>query len=180
MPEQALPAEYIPETEETEPAMMVSPLDPDWILMLFFAIFVDLVDFIIILLGLLDIWTITSAVSWAIDGAVLAFIGGWMFWRIGQMVKSKKQRQEALIKKFEKQRANLKKLGKSSKTIDKALSQAQKGLAKLAKPFRKVLTKAGLTFLAETGLFMWVVGLIIGLIPFWTISVFLMLRERGE
>ncbi len=167
--------------EETiEPAMMISPLDPDWILMFLFAMFVDSVDVIITLLGLFEVWTISTGISWAIDGVVLTIIGGWMFWRIGQMAKSKKQRQQALVKKIEKQKTQLKKLGKSSKTIDKALSQAQKGLTKLAKPFRKALTKAGLSFLAETGLFMWVFGLIIGLIPFWTISVFLMLREKGE
>lgn len=175
---------------EGMPVPAVFPLDPDWILMLLFAILVDIIDVFIIILGFLDIWSISSWISLAIDIGVAAVIGGWMFWRIGEMVKSKKQRQEALVKKLETQAGRLKKLGKKSPTVERALAAAEKQLAKFARPMAKVLgkvgVKAGISVAGETGLGLTAIpvagfiGQLVGLIPFWTISVFLMLRERGE
>lgn len=173
--------------EETiEPVMAISPLDPDWILMLLFAMLVDVVDLIVAILAIAlpPSMLITILSSWVLDLVVFAIIGGWMFWRTGQMAKSKKQRQEAMVKKLESQIERLKKLGQRSETIEKALQATKKALTKflrpVAKTLSKVLAKAGLSFLAEAGFFIPALNIIMGAIPFWTISVFLMLREKGE
>jgi hypothetical protein len=176
--------------EEVLPVPAIFPLDPDWILMLLFAILVDSVDIVIIILGFLDIWTISGWISLAIDIGVFAIIGGWMFWRTGQIIKSKKQQQEALVKRLEAQMSRLQKLGKKNPAVEKALGAAQKQLARFARPIAKVLAKvgirAGASVAGESGCFLTaipvlaVLGEALGLIPFWTISMFLILGERGE
>lgn len=178
------------EEEGGMPVPAIFPLDPDWILMLLFAILVDSVDIVIIILGFLDMWTLSGWLSLAIDIGVFAIIGGWMFWRTGQIIKSKKQQQEALLKRLEAQASRLQKLGKKNPAVEKALQAAQKQLARFARPIAKALAKvgirAGASLAGETGCFLTaipvlaVLGEALGLIPFWTISMFLILGERGE
>ena len=134
----------------------VSPLDPDFLLFaLPFAILVDAVD---IILELTSVLVIPKLIGWAIDAFVFVVIGGWIFYRTGKIIKSRQKQQEVLQKKMGQQAAKMQR-------------QLVKGAVK--GPLRKTLTRAGVTLLGELIPF-------VGLIPFWTISVILTLKEKGE
>jgi len=133
----------------------VGLLDPDFLLILTFAIIVDGIDVIIILLALLDAYTITGVISTVFDLFNLVIIGSWMYIRTNRIAESK-NKQVATLRK----------------TAGKRIAGMQKQLARgIKSPTRRVLTRAGITFLGEFIVF-------VGLIPFWTIAVILTLREK--
>lgn len=140
---------------EAPAAAGVSPLDPDFILMAMFAIFVDALDFI--KEPLIAFFGISKIVGVGFDIVTFAIIGVWIYKKTGQIVKSKKQQAEAMQKR-----------------IGKKTAQMQKQLAKAAKrPIRRALLRGGIAFLGE-------LAPLVGMIPFWTITVFGILREKGE
>jgi len=134
----------------------VSPFDPDFLLFaLPFAILVDAID---IVLELTSILVIPKLVGWAMDAFTFAMIGGWIFYRTGKIIKSRQKQQEALQKKMGAQAAKM---------------QQQLAKGALKGPLRKTLVRAGAALLGELIPF-------VGLVPFWTISVILTLREEGK
>jgi len=133
----------------------VSALDPDFLLILTFAMIVDGIDVIIILLALLDAYTITGVISTVFDLFIMVMIGGWMYMRINRIAEGKKQQTATL-----------------RKTAEKKVAGMQKQLAQgIKSPMRRVLTRGGVALLGE-------LIPLIGLIPFWTITVILTLREK--
>ena len=134
----------------------VSPFDPDFLLFaLPFAILVDAID---IVLELTSILVIPKLVGWAMDAFTFAMIGGWIFYRTGKIIKSRQKQQEALQKKMGAQAAKM---------------QQQLAKGALKGPLRKTLIRAGAALLGELIPF-------VGLVPFWTISVILTLKEEGK
>ena len=134
----------------------VSPFDPDFLLFaLPFAVFLDAVD---IVLELTSILVVPKLIGWAMDVFTFAVIGGWIFYRTGKIIKSRQKQQEALQKKMGKQAAKMQ---------QQVIKGAMKG------PLRKTLVRAGAALLGELIPF-------VGLVPFWTISVILTLREEGK
>ena len=134
----------------------VSPFDPDFLLFaLPFAVFLDALD---IVLELTSILVVPKLIGWAMDAFTFAIIGGWIFYRTGKIIKSRQKQQEALQKKMGKQAAKMQ---------QQVIKGAMKG------PLRKTLVRAGAALLGELIPF-------VGLVPFWTISVILTLREEGK
>ena len=134
----------------------VSPFDPDFLLFaLPFAVFLDAVD---IVLELTSILVVPKLIGWAMDVFTFAVIGGWIFYRTGKIIKSRQKQQEALQKKMGKQAAKMQ---------QQVIKGAMKG------PLRKTLVRAGAALLGELIPF-------VGLVPFWTISVILTLKEEGK
>lgn len=132
----------------------VSPFDPDFLLMLMFAAFNDILD--PFKDALIAFFGISEIVGTAFDVFTFAIIGFWIYQRTSQIIKSKKQQVEAMQKK-----------------IGKTTAQMQKQLTKMAKkPVRRALLRGGIALLGEIAPF-------IGILPFWTITVILMLREKG-
>ncbi len=139
--------------EQTE---RVSPFDIDFLCFaLPFAIIVDVID---IVLEITSILVIPKVLGMAMDVVTFAIIGGWIYWRTGNIIKSREKQKEALQKKMGQQ-------------ATKMQQQLAKGAAK--GPLRKTLTRAGVAVIGEIIPF-------VGLIPFWTISVLLTLREEGK
>jgi len=133
----------------------VSPFDPDFLVILTFAMIVDGIDVIIILLALLDAYTITGIISTVFDIFILIIIGGWMYMRTNRIAESKKKQITTL-----------------TKTAEKRIAGMEKQLARGAtSPAKRVLLRGGIAFLGE-------LIIIVGLIPFWTIAVILTLREK--
>ena len=131
----------------------VSPLDPDFLIFILpFALVMDLTD---IVLELTSFLVLPKIIGVGMDIITFAVIGGWIFWRVGRIVKSKKEQQKAL-----------------EKAIAKRGTAFEKQLAKgLKSPLRRAGLRAGIAVLGEIALF-------VGLLPFWTISVVLTLREK--
>ena len=173
------------EIQEASDQAKVTPLDPDFILILIFAVIVDSLDIVIFILGFLDLFTITSAISILIDIIVSFIIGGWIYSRTNRIMQSKKQRIEALNKKAQQLYNRMSQMNKMGKVSDKALERygkrfgkqaavGKKLIARMAKtPIIRTLTRTGITLLGEMG------GLeFLGIIPFWTISVVTVLKEK--
>ena len=136
------------------PLDRVSPLDPDFLLFaLPFAILVDAID---IILELTSIFVLPKAIGIAMDIITFTIIGGWIYWRIGRISKSREEQKRA----FQKQ------LAQKSTQMQQQLA---KGITK--GPLRKTFIRVGATLLGELIPF-------VGLLPFWTISVILTLREK--
>ncbi|MBI4101370.1 MAG: hypothetical protein HY443_00205 [Candidatus Nealsonbacteria bacterium] len=134
----------------------VSPLDPDFLVFaLPFAIVVDGLDIILELTGIL---VIPKLIGMVIDGFVFAAIGGWIYWRTARIIKTKQEQAQALQKQM------TQKAGQMQQQLTKG---AVKG------PMKKTLTRAGIALLGELIPF-------VGLVPFWTISVIMTLKEEGE
>ena len=147
--------EIITQVEGAGTSQRVSPLAPDFILILFFAIFVDSIDILLLVLKIFTAFTIGQGVSMAMDVTIFVIIGGWIFWRVGRISKSKRARQQALAKTIKKKQADLTK-------------QLAKGIKS---PAKKMFTRGGIALLGEF-------IPLIGLVPFWTIAVVLTLREK--
>jgi len=141
-------------TENAGEKARVSPLDPDFICFaLPFAILVDAID---IILELTSIFVLPKAIGIAMDIITFTIIGGWIYWRIGRISKSREEQKRA----FQKQ------LAQKSTQMQQQLA---KGITK--GPLRKTFIRVGATLLGELIPF-------VGLLPFWTISVILTLREK--
>jgi len=174
-----IPTEDMSEDEAPARAQAVpgiTPFDIDWIIMLAFAMLADLVTAVIVVLGIIDLFTISTGINIAIDVNVFVIIGGWAWWRTSEMGKSKRQQQEATVKKMEGQVQKLQKIGQKEgvQAAEQGLKAAQKVMASLMrKAFVKSLARFGAILLGT-------LIPLVGLIPFWTISVFSMLWEKGE
>jgi len=160
----------------------VSPLDLDFLLFaLPFAFIVDTLDIVLEILGFLG--GITKIIGIVIDFVTLLILGGWLYWRLGKIEKSKREHRANLEETVQKGIQRLSKLqktgevspqvferymrlyGKQMGTIEKAAARAAR------KPATRALIRGGLTFLAEF-------TFILGIIPFWTIMVIFALREK--
>jgi len=157
MDEQSLNEEQIAErVDDAGEKARVGPFDPDFLCFaLPFAIIVDAID---IVLELTSIIVIPKLLGIAMDAFTFAIIGGWIYWRTNRIIKSREEQKMALEKQMVQKTAQMQ-------------QQLAKGVAK--SPFRKTLTKMGSTLIGELIPF-------VGLVPFWTISVILTLREKGE
>ena len=134
----------------------VSPLDPNFLIFaLPFALLVDAID---IILELTSILIIPKLIGIAIDVVVFAIIGGWIYWRTRRIIKSREKQKQSLQKKMAE---------KSAKMQQQLAKGAVKG------PLRKTLIRGGIALLGELIPF-------VGIIPFWTISVILTLKEEGK
>ncbi|PIV42530.1 MAG: hypothetical protein COS26_02010 [Candidatus Nealsonbacteria bacterium CG02_land_8_20_14_3_00_40_11] len=141
-------------TENAGEKARVSPLDPDFICFaLPFAIIVDAID---IILELTSVFILPKTVGIIMDIITFTIIGGWIYWRIGRISKSREEQKRA----FQKQ------LAQKSTQMQQQLA---KGITK--GPLRKTFIRVGATLLGELIPF-------VGLLPFWTISVILTLREK--
>jgi len=139
---------------EAAEKVRVNPLDPDFLCFaLPFAIIVDAID---IILELTSIFILPKAVGIVMDIITFAIIGGWIYWRTGRISKSREEQKKALQKQI-------------TQKAGKMQQQLAKGTVK--GPLRKTLTRTGITLLGELIPF-------VGLVPFWTISVILTLREK--
>ncbi len=135
--------EVSPETKGTEETLSdeelnavqlgkVSPFDPDFILILIFALICDLViDPLFETIGLPTI--IAPIVGRALDILTVFIIGGWIYWRSKQFVLPEKLAQ------------GLK--GMESKMMTKIQAKIQKKVA--SKAMRRVLVRAGGAFAIE-------------------------------
>jgi len=141
----------------------VGPFDPDFLCFaLPFAIIVDAID---IVLELTSIIVIPKLLGIAMDAFTFAIIGGWIYWRTGRIIKSREEQKKALQKQMTQ---------KVTQMQQQLAKEATKGATKAAKgPARKTLTRVGATLIGELIPF-------VGLVPFWTISVILTLREEGK
>jgi len=162
-----------PQPEEIESGR-VSPLDPDFLLVLFFAIGIDLLD-----LGLETFaWFglgIPKLVGIFIDLIAFLAICGWIQYRLGRLTQTKRARIRALeqrLKNIQKLALKAEELAKLEKEALQRLSRARRILARILRtPLFRALIRATLAFIAE-------ILPLLGLIPIWTISVLLMLREK--
>jgi hypothetical protein len=155
----------------------VSPFDPDFLLILFFALMVDGLDIFFELSGIGKILGIP------LDIFTFIIIVGWMNLRMGRIVESKRARQIALQKAIQQSMQKLKHLQKIGKVSDKVFERYMRvfgkrmgiigrlGARATRSPLTRSLIRNALVLLGEL---FWLVGLI----PFWTISVVLMLREK--
>ncbi len=180
--EDALPNEKEIESqiEEAGAKERVGPMDPDFLIILFFAVIVDAID---IVLELTSFLVIPKLIGIVIDAIVFLIIGGWMYWRTKKISESKKAALSGITKSLQSQVKKLERLRKIGKVDQKVFDRyvrrytKQMGkmgtsLAKAARsPFGRTIIKSSLACLGE-------IIVIIGLIPFWTISVVLMLREE--
>ncbi len=161
----------------------ISPLDPDFLLFaLPFAFAIDSLDVVLEIAGIFT-GGITKAIGIVIDVVVLLILGGWLYWRTGEIAKSKRDRVATLrktVQKGIKQLSKLQKIGKvPPKVFERYMRLYGKQMGKIGraaartagKPLTKVLIRGGLTFLGE-------LAFILGIIPFWTIMVVLALREK--
>lgn len=132
----------------------VGPLDPDFLIVLFLALIFDALDIVLELTG---VFVIPKLIGMAFDSLTLALIGGWIYWRTSRITKAREQQKQAL-----------------QKQITQKAGQMQKQLARGAAkgPMKKTLLRAGIALLGELLPF-------VGLVPFWTISVIMTLKEDG-
>ena len=144
--------EVLEQVEDASERARVSPLDPDFLIILGFAIIVDAIDMIIEWFSIL---VIPKLVLIIFDIVTFIIIGGWIYWRTGKIMQSRKDFVEGLTKKSEK--------------MAKQVAKLERQLLK--SPIGRTLIRASLAFLGELIPY-------IGLIPFWTISVILALREK--
>ena len=136
----------------------VHPLDLDFILMLMFAGFFDVLDIILEVISIAGL-TVPKPLTICIDALLAIIIGGWVYWRTKKMIDSKKQQ----IQSIQRAGAQMK-------------SQLTKQMAKAAtKPLRRTVLRTVIAFLGEV-----LDIVVLGIIPFWTITVVLTLREKGE
>jgi len=124
----------------------VHALDPDFLFVLFvIAIPVDALD---IILELTSFLIIPKLLGLIIDAGTILILGGWMYWRVGKIIKTKKRQQQANVK---------------------ALRGASQAV--LRGPLRKIIVRLGLVALIEA-------IPIVGILFAWTAVVVLTLREK--
>lgn len=146
------------------PEKTVSPTDPDFIIFLIFALIIDGIDIALEALGLVfdfvgGIGEILQPISWAIDGIAFVILGWWMYSKGKSIGENRKQRQQALQKKAATQKGKL---------------EAKAAQAGAKSPTRRIMLRLGICFLGE------IIPVLIGFLPFWTISVIMMLDIKKE
>lgn len=146
--------EMVEEVELAGERERIHPFDPDFLMVLSMAFLFDALDILFTIIQFLTGFTLGTFISWMADVVVLGIIGGWMFSRIQKIAQSKQQ----AVQTFK-------------TTIEKAATfQAQ--IAKgIQSPLTRTLSRAGAGFIGE-------LIPLVGLIPFWTITVVLTLREK--
>jgi len=132
----------------------VSPLEPDFLLILLFAMVADGLQLLIFIAQILTLFTVGELMSIAFNSFNMLIIGGWVYWRTKRLSKSKQQKATSL-----KQNAG------------KKMTSMKKQLAKGASPMRKFLLRGGISLLGKAVPFL-------ELVPFWTITVVSTLREK--
>ena len=134
------------EDQKEQERSRVHFLDPDFLLIILpFALLVDSLD---IILELTSFLIIPKLVGLSIDFITMFIIGGWMYWRVGKIIKSKKRRQVA---------------GRTAgRGVSRALMQG---------PLRKIIMRLGLVVFIE-------VIPVVGILFAWTVAVVLTLREK--
>ena len=159
----------VPSEEEIEMAgsgERVAPLDPDFILILFYAILGDAIGAVIIILGILDFYTVTTLVNILVNIFFFVPISIWLYWRTNRIAQSKKTKIEELQKRTR----------QLAKTAPRIAQQLEKATARIgARVATRLLLKVAIRGLAA---FAGSVTPFIGLIPFWSITVLLTLREK--
>jgi hypothetical protein len=132
--------------EKEEKQSRVHFFDPDFLLIILpFALLVDSLD---IILELTSFLIIPKLVGLVIDFVTMFIIGGWMYWRVGKILKSKKRRQA---------------IGrKTGRGISRALMRG---------PLRKIIMRLGLVVFIEA-------IPVVGILFAWTVAVVLTLREK--
>ena len=132
--------------EKEEKQSRVHFFDPDFLLIILpFALLVDSLD---ILLELTSFLVIPKIIGLVIDFVTMFIIGGWMYWRVGKILKSK-QRRQAIAKK-------------TGKGVGRALMRG---------PLRKIIMRLGLVVFIEA-------IPVVGILFAWTVAVVLTLREK--
>ena len=132
----------------------VHPLDPDFLV---FALPVAMIfDALDIILELTAVFVIPKIIGIVIDAFVFIVISWWMYTRVKRIAQTREQMKKGAAQKLQKGQQKLQQqLAKS----------VQRG------PLRKVLLRGGITLLGELVPF-------VGILPFWTITVFSTLREK--
>ena len=132
----------------------VHPLDPDFLVFAMpFAMLVDAVD---IILELTSVFIIPKVIGVVIDIFVFAVISWWMYKRVKRIAQTREQMKQGAVQKLQKAQQ------KMQQQVAKAV---QRG------PLRRVLTRGAVVLLGELIPF-------VGILPFWTITVFSTLREK--
>jgi len=132
----------------------VHPLDPDFLVFAMpFAMLVDALDIILEITGIV---IIPKLIGMVFDGFTFAVISWWMYTRVKRIAQTREQMK-----------------GGAAQKLQKGQQKLQQQLAKFAQrgPLRKVLLRGGITLLGELIPF-------VGILPFWTITVFSTLREK--
>lgn len=148
--------------------------DPDFLLIFFFAFFIDSLDIIIEILSLFLV--VPKIIGITIDTIATAIIIPWIVSKGREIEQSKRARQEAMKKRLEELVSQLKSLEAGGKFTG-ALAGKFANLEKLATGAIKsrtgrIILKGSLFFIGEILLFL------IGLIPWWTIYVLSVLKEK--
>ena len=132
----------------------VHPLDPDFLVFAVpFALFMDGLDIILEITGILIIPKMLGII---LDVFTFAVISWWMYKRVKRIAQTKDQMKQGAVQKLQMAQKQLQ---------QQALKAAERG------PLKKVLFRGALTLLGELIPF-------VGIIPFWTITVFSTLREK--
>ena len=138
----------------------VGPLDPDFLLILLLvAIPFDIVFAVLEIVALFTA-ELPKLISIPLNIIPFIIICGWSVWRTGQMIKRREEQKKSLEKAITKQSAALQK--------QLTGQMAKKGARVMV---RRVLIRGAIAFLGG-------VVPIVALIPFWTITVILTLKEK--
>lgn len=138
----------------------VSPLDPDFLLiLLLIALPFDVLSAILEIINMPTL-QISKVISFLINMIPFVIICGWSIWRTGQMVKAREEQKKSLEKAISKQSANIQKqlARQMTKTGIKAVT-------------RRLVIRGAIAFLGSSIHF-------IAFIPFWTITIILTLKEK--
>ncbi|MBI2123690.1 MAG: hypothetical protein HYU04_00335 [Candidatus Wildermuthbacteria bacterium] len=132
----------------------VHPLAPDFLLILFaFAMPMDALDAILEITG---IFVIPKILGMALDAFTFIVISWWVYSKVKRIVQTREQMKKGAVQKLQ----------RGQQKLQQQLARAaQRG------PLRKVLLRGGIALLGELIPF-------VGLIPFWSITVFSTLREK--
>lgn len=142
------------EEQEAVERSRVHPLDPDFLLILFaFAIPLDALDMILEITG---IFVIPKMIGIVLDGFTFAVISWWMYSRTKRMAQTRDQMKKGAAEKMQ---------GYQRQAQQQALKSTGRG------PLRRVLFRGLAVLIGELIPF-------VGLLPFWSITVFSTLREK--
>lgn len=152
--EEASPEQDSAQEQEAVEKSRVHPLDPDFLVFAMpFAMMVDALDIILEITG---IFVIPKIIGMALDAFTFTIISWWMYTRVKRIAQTRDQMKKGAAQKLQKGQQKL------QQQLTKA---AQRG------PLRKVLIRSGIALLGELIPF-------VGILPFWTITVFSTLREK--
>ncbi len=132
----------------------VHPLDIDFLVFAMpFAMIMDGLDIILEITG---IFVIPKLLGMALDAFTFIVISWWMYTKVKRIAQTRDQMKKGAVQKLQRGQQKLQ---------QQLARSAQRG------PLRKVLLRGGIALLGELIPF-------VGLIPFWSITVFSTLREK--